>query len=298
MRVKERIKNILQLVPFPAIAMEVIRLVDNPKTSAAKLGQVISQDQALAAKVLKVANSPFYGFPKQISTINFAIVVLGFETLKEIVLSVSLASSLAKRLDSNFDIEKFWRHALACGTTSRILARDFGYRVSGEAFIAGLLHDIGILILAQYFKKEFKEIVTVGNRGDFPFADVEKSFLEGATHAEIGAWLAERWNFPEQLVEAIMYHHTPELAVKNPELVALVNLSETIIRKSGFENIRYADHDKPEDVSVNPATLEILKISEDEINDDFYREYISKISEDLSKNQIFASENEEEHRKG
>lgn len=136
-KIKQKIQSILQLVPFPAVAMEVIRLVDNPKTSASKLGEVISQDQALAAKVLRVANSPFYGFPKQISTINFAIVVLGFETLKEIVLSVSLTSSLASKLDGSFELEKFWRHSLLVGITTKHLAKDFGYRVSGELLQRG-----------------------------------------------------------------------------------------------------------------------------------------------------------------
>jgi HD-like signal output (HDOD) protein len=288
--VKKRIQNILQLVPFPAVAMEVVRLVDNPKTNAAKLGEVISKDQALAAKVLKVANSPFYGFPKQISTINFAIVVLGFETLKEIVLSVSLASSLASKLDKSFDIEKFWRHSLVCGITARYLARDTGYRVAGEAFIAGLLHDIGILILAQYFRKEYQQIVAIGRKGEFTFDQIERSFLEGATHCEVGAWLADRWNFPRQLVEAILYHHQPELAPKNPELTALVNLSETICRKYGIENIEYANHDLIMDVKPNPSVLEILKIDENWIEDGFFESYKDKISADLSKNQIFTGE--------
>ncbi len=287
--IRHRIQNILQLVPFPAIAMEVVRLVENPKTSAAKLGEVISQDQALAAKVLKVANSPFYGFPKQISTINFAIVVLGFETLKEIVLSVSLTSSLVNKLEKDFDIGKFWRHSLLVGIIAKHLARDFGYRISGEAFTAGLLHDIGILVIAQYFKKEFQQIVQVGKRREFPFEQIERRFLDNATHYEIGSWLAERWNFPDQLIEAISYHHQPHLAVKNPQLASLVYLAEYICFKFGVENIEYAGHDETFEENLQ-AVLEILRIDGSFLNDGFIESYKKKIQADLVKNQIFSGE--------
>ncbi len=287
--IKQKIQNIIQLVPFPAVAMEVVRLVDNPKTSAAKLGEVISQDQALAAKVLKVANSPFYGFPKQISTINFAIVVLGFETLKEIVLSVSLASSLASKLDKDFDLEKFWRHSLLVGLMTKHLAKDLNYRVSGEAFIAGLLHDIGILVVAQYFKKEFQQIIQIGKRGEFSFEQIERRFLDNSTHYEIGSLLAEKWNFPDQLVEAIAFHHQPHLAPKNPLLPAIVYLAEYVCFKLGLENIEYADHDKSfaEDL---PSVLEVLKLDESFLNDGFIETYRAKIQADVVKNQIFSGE--------
>jgi HD-like signal output (HDOD) protein len=284
--IKQRIQNILQLVPFPAVAMGVVQLVDNPKTSAAKLGDVISKDQALAAKVLKVANSPFYGFPKQISTINFAIVVLGFETLKEIVLSVSLASSLANKLDKEFDLEKFWKHSLLTGIIPKHLAKDFGYRVAGEAFTAGLLHDVGLLVIAQYFKKEFQTIVQIGKRGEFPFEQIERRFLENSTHFEIGAWLAEKWNFPDQLIEAISFHHQPHLAPKNPQLPALVFLAELICHKLGIENIEYADHDRTFTENLKDV-LNILKLDESFLNDAFIETYKSRIQADIVKNQIY-----------
>ncbi len=287
--IKKKIQNILQLVPFPAVAIEVVRLVDNPKTSAAKLGEVISQDQALAAKVLKVANSPFYGFPKQISTINFAIVVLGFETLKEIVLSVSLASSLANKLDKGFELERFWRHSLLVGITTKHLAKDLGYRVSGEAFTAGLLHDIGILVIAQYFKKEFQEIVQIGRRREFPFEQIEQRFLDNSTHYEIGSWLAEKWNFPDQLVEAISFHHQPHLAPKSSILPSLVYLAEYICAKLGVFNIDYGGHDESFDENFQNV-LEILRLDENFLNDGFFELYRAKIRADFAKNQIFSDE--------
>ena len=103
-------QTIIQLPALPTIAMEVVEMVDNPKTSASKLGRLISTDQALTAKVLKIANSPFYGFPRKISTIDFAIIVLGYDALKEIVISISLVSSLQKKSDRMFDAKVFWDH--------------------------------------------------------------------------------------------------------------------------------------------------------------------------------------------
>ena len=161
--IKEKVQTIIQLPALPTIAMEIVDLVDNPKTSASKLGKLISTDQALTAKVLKIANSPFYGFPRKISTIDFAIIVLGYDALKEIVISISLVSSLQKKSDAMFDAKAFWDHAIMSGVLARRLARDLGYRVSGEVFVGGLLHDMGVSVLHRYFKSEHKRII-----GDHP----------------------------------------------------------------------------------------------------------------------------------
>src|SRR5512135_860462 len=111
--IKERVQTIIQLPALPTIAMEVVEMVDNPKTSASQLGKVVSTDQALTAKVLKIANSPFYGFPKKISTIDFAIIVLGYDALKEIVISISLVSAVVENSDSYFDSRAFRDHSIA-----------------------------------------------------------------------------------------------------------------------------------------------------------------------------------------
>ena len=217
---KEKVQNIIQLPALPAIAVEVASLIDNPNTSVSRITQVISADQVLTAKVLKIANSPFYGFQKKISTLDFAIMVLGFDSLKEILISVSLISAFKKRQDKYFNSREFWEHSLASGIAARTLARQLGYRISGESFIAGLLHDIGILVTHQYFYEDYKRIVETVTEGKATFEDTEQGVLF-ATHGEIGGWLAERWNLPDQLIEAIKFHHRPEMAERNPQLTAL-----------------------------------------------------------------------------
>jgi HD-like signal output (HDOD) protein len=193
--IKDKVQSIIQLPALPTIAMEIVDLVDNPKTSASRLGKLISTDQALTAKVLKIANSPFYGFPRKISTIDFAIIVLGYDALKEIVISISLVSSLQKKSDAMFDAKGFWDHAIMSGVLARRLARDLGYRVSGEVFVGGLLHDMGVSVLHRYFKSEHKRIIEIIRDTDLTALEAEESVL-GVTHADVGGWLAERWNLP------------------------------------------------------------------------------------------------------
>jgi putative nucleotidyltransferase with HDIG domain len=232
---KEKIQNIIQLPALPDHAVEIINMVEDPNVTASALGKVVSKDQVLTAKVLKIANSPFYGFSKRIATIDFAIIVLGFDTLKEVVMSISFISSLNKKLTKGFNSIQFWNHSISCGVISRALARNYGYRVIGEVFIAGLLHDIGILIVNQYFNKQYKEIVKLINDEELTLIEAEKSIFD-VTHAEIGSWLAEKWNFPEQLVESIAYHHNPSNSSNFKEIVSIIHKADFLCQKYKIGN--------------------------------------------------------------
>jgi putative nucleotidyltransferase with HDIG domain len=274
---KEKVQNIIQLPALPAIAVEVASLIDNPDTSVSRLTQVISADQVLTAKVLKIANSPFYGFQKKISTLDFAIMVLGFDSLKEILISVSLISAFKKKQDKYFNSRDFWEHSLASGIAARTLARQLGYRISGESFVAGLLHDIGILVTHQYFYEDYKIIVDTVTDGKATFQDTEQAVLF-ATHGEIGGWLAERWNLPDQLIEAIKFHHKPELAERNPKLTALIHFVDYLCHKLDIGALPYERVD-----TYSLEALKILNISEAEITQSFLDSFGSKLREDLER---------------
>ncbi len=274
---KEKVQNILQLPALPTIAVEVASLIDNPNTSVSKLTQVISADQVLTAKVLKIANSPFYGFQRKISTLDFAIMVLGFDSLKEILISVSLISAFKKKQDKYFNSKEFWEHSLATGIAARTLARQLGYRISGESFVAGLIHDIGILVTHQYFYDDYKQIVDAVTGGRSTFEDMEQSVLF-ATHGEIGAWLAERWNLPEQLIEAIKCHHKPTLAERNPQLTALIHFVDYLCHKLDIGALSYEKVHE-----YDPEALKILNISEAEITQAFFDSFGSRLREDLER---------------
>ncbi len=273
--IKDKIKTILQLPTLPKIATEVVDLVDNPKTNAMKLGRVILSDQGLTAKVLKIANSPFYGFPRRISTVEFAIIVLGFDALKEIVISISLVSALQKKSDDYFQEKDFWDHAITTATVARRLARDLDYRVSGEAFVGGLLHDMGISILHRYFNSEFKQIVEEARSTNCSYIQAEEQVL-GVTHAEVGGWLAERWNLPDHLIDVLFHHHVPEKAEKNPELVALIHCADIIANRLNGIALEY---DK--DIDFSEAALNILTISDRSVLEQYYEKNHNVIDKDI-----------------
>jgi len=140
-RIKKITQSIIGLPTLPAVITQMIGLIDNPKTSGRQVAQLIATDQALTAKILKLANSAFYGFPREIATVQHAVVILGFETVKSLGLSVSVLQRFAGPSDNaQFDRQLFWEHSIACGVSARLLAAKLRYRLPGEAFAAGILH--------------------------------------------------------------------------------------------------------------------------------------------------------------
>ncbi len=273
--IRDKVQTIIQLPALPAIAEEVIEMLENPKTSASEIAKVISMDPALTAKVLKIANSAFYGFPKKISTVDFAIIVLGFETLREIVISISLVSALQDEDNATCTTQQFWDHAIYTGVIGRRLARDLGYRVSGEVFVGGLLHDMGISVLSQHFVPEYKRITEIVRNTDRHWLEVEKSVL-GVTHAEIGGWLADRWNFPSTLIEAVSMHHEPLEARENPELVCIIHCADVIANRLLPNSIEW---DKT--IEFNPAVLERLHLDNPVVLEEYITLYTGIIEADM-----------------
>jgi putative nucleotidyltransferase with HDIG domain len=221
-KIKRITESIISLPTLPTVVSKMIQLVDNPKTSASSLARLIYTDQALTARILKLANSAYYGFPREISTVNMAIVVLGFNTVKEMGLSLSVFEVFKVGPgDAAFDISRFWQHSIGCGSAARMLARRLNYHLTGEAFVAGLLHDIGKIIMRQYMAAEFADIIGKVSGGGMDLDEAEMEVV-GATHAQVGAWLAEKWNLPRFIVDAIAFHHAPGEAREDPVLVGIV----------------------------------------------------------------------------
>jgi HD-like signal output (HDOD) protein len=225
-KIRKKLESIRDLPTIPIVISEVLAAIDNPKMSAANLASIIERDQALTARVLRVANSPFYGFARRISTIDLAIVVMGFNTIKEIVLSLVIQRFFSKVKSKLFDINSFWHYGVFCGSTSRHLARKLGYKLAGEAFVSGLMHDIGVLIIAEYFSEAFKQIKFKVMNDYRSLIDAEMDLLN-TNHCEIGGWIAEKWNLPPQIVQSIRNHHTHFSKFKqNPDNSVDVNIDE------------------------------------------------------------------------
>jgi putative nucleotidyltransferase with HDIG domain len=258
--------NIRNLPSIPEIILQVSRLLDNPMTNASDLAALISKDQGMVAKILTVANSPFYGLSKKISTIEFAIVILGFENIKNIVIALSMIGSF-KGKGKNWDRKKYWYHCLAVASISKRLAEDLGYSKSGEAFTAGLLHDLGIVIIQQYLNNEFNEIWKYVNTRQTLFLEAEKETLN-TTHQEIGNFLAEKWNLPKPISDSILFHHNPGLASENQILVSIVHLADYL-----SEEFDYGRFEWDKDIQIDPSIIGPLGLSDEVYMKEFIESY-------------------------
>lgn len=234
---RSTIEGISTLPTLPAVIDRISRLLENPRTSAEEIGRAITVDQSLASKVLKLVNSAFYGFPGRISTITHAIVILGFSTVKNIVLTASIFDAFRKRgaQHPGFNMEEFWFHSIACGAASQSIARHVGFEEKETCFIAGLIHDIGKIIEARYLPKEFAEIVKTTQQKEILFYESE-SELFAVTHEDIGGILAERWNLPQNLRQAVLHHHAPVPNRDHYMVSAVVQCADVFVRAMDYGN--------------------------------------------------------------
>ena len=231
----ERIKNVASKVgnlpTLPTIVARMIELADNPKTEMDTLAQLISTDPSLTARILKSANSPYYELSREISTPDTAIVVMGYKAVKEIGLSLSVFDSF-KNIGTmkRFDIHKYLEHSVEVGTAARESAKTLFPDEAGELYVAGLLHDIGKMILIQYMPQDFYEVLDFSEENKIPFFEAEQEVL-GITHSEIGYIIAERWNLPEKIAALIRHHHSPADAPENfAAQTAIINEADLKLR--------------------------------------------------------------------
>lgn len=229
------INRVDELSEVPQIAFRAIELLNNPDTDVSGLAEVISSDQALTAKLLRLCNSVYYGLPRKVTTISEAVMIVGFTSIKSLVLMITTQSTLNKGLlGYKIGPGDFWRHSLNTAETARFLAQKIGYAKPEESFIAGLIHDIGKMVLNQYALPEVYRATNLAQKERLPIFQAEQKIL-GFDHAEVGAGLAERWNFPPVLVESIRRHHSFEPYQEGTVtqlLPSLVGLSNLIAKQS------------------------------------------------------------------
>ena len=278
-RLRQMTEKIIGLPTLPTIVTQLIAVVGDPASSARQIAQLVSTDQALTAKILKVANSAFYGFSREIATVQLAIVVLGIEMVKNIGLSVAVLKRFSQGREHDlFDRQRFWEHAIGAGVAARMLARKFyDRRKADEAFVAGVLHDIGKLILIEYFYDEFVEALTLAADKEIAIVDAEEQVL-GVSHADVGGWLAEKWNLPPHLVNAIAYHHRPfEQDTPVPEdLVVITHMGNALIR-----HCRVGNSGDQQLASLQDQVAKLFKkgrdISDDVLFDTLYTDLESEL---------------------
>ena len=225
-----KIKGLKDLPTLPTMLVECNKLLEDPNVSANQLAKIIKADQAVSSKVLKLVNSAFYGLSGKVGTISQGIVILGFSTVRNIILSLSVLDLLPKDADlGEFDISDLWKHSLGCAIISRVFAQRIGIKDPEEVFIAGLLHDIGKIIIAKLFREEFVTILKTTHQEKKLFIDAERDVL-GTTHDQIGGMLAKNWQLPATLSESISFHHNGEKTMKHAKLVYTIKLADIVTR--------------------------------------------------------------------
>lgn len=246
--------NINNLPTTPQILREALDLLNNPNSNNQSLGRAISKDQGLVTKILMIANSPLLGLHRKVTTIDYAILVLGHGEIKNIVTVLSVLESFKNKTDKYLDQKEFWMHSYITGTAARRLAEDFDFPNEGEAFIAGFLHDIGISVVHKFFHSNFIEIFKQVNESGITYQEAELNVL-GMTHQQIGHYLMERWNFPGQLCDAILNHHNPEHSMNNKQLSSIIHFADYMTQKLQIGNT-YWDNN----LQLNLEELGLLRI--------------------------------------
>ena len=226
--IRKRVEALKSVPTMPGIFDKITRLIDRPETNATDIANVISSDQALSAKVLRLVNSTFYGFPGRISNVTHALIILGFDVVKGLVLSTSVFDMmLAKGLSG------LWEHSLGCAITAGVIARKIKHRDPEEVSVAALLHDLGKVIIKIEVQEESSLIEEAVEKKEISVYEAEEDIL-GFNHATVGKWLSKKWNLPRTLADPIAYHHSPGLAKLAPQQTAIVHLADVLVRARDF----------------------------------------------------------------
>ena len=234
--IRRALQSIEDLPALPVVMTRVLEVVGDSGSSAKTLSDIISYDQAITARVLRLANSALYGFPREITTVHQAVVMLGFNTIRNLVMGISVYGALSMRSISKtgFDRKEFWIHSVGSAIAAKLIAKEAGFNDIETPFAAGLLHDIGRIVLDCYFHEEYEAVLKRAVEEDVPLSALEQEILE-IDHAEVGGWLADRWLFPPPLINAIMYHHN--LAATEAEFVdltAITCLANALTKQEGI----------------------------------------------------------------
>ena len=269
---KRKLDKIDNLPTLPTIALEVNKLLQDYNTSIKKLSTIIENDQAIAAKILKLVNSAFFGLRSKVGNIPHAIILLGFNTVRNAVLSVSVIKLISEISDmEDFRINDFWTHSISVAVTSKQIAQTTCLHNPDDCFIGGLLHDIGKLILVNNLESLFTEVWKLKREENLSFYEAEKK-VGSMNHAQIGSYLTAKWKLPNYLSDAIARHHSLSDMAVDVNLLKIIYSANIIINNTPiFEAGTYDQLDLPVDI--------ITKIKDRQVANEWFKNLSAEIDE-------------------
>jgi len=229
MEAVDLIKGSVKLATLPEVFTKINEMVDDPSSSASDIGKFISQDPGLTARLLKIANSPLYGFPSRIDTVSRAITIIGTRGLRDLILATSVINNFTRMPSDHIDMQKFWSHSLYCGVIARLIAVKCNALHTEPFFVSGLLHDIGQLIILNKLPEMSRETQMRANDGAIALNEIEQEVI-GFDHARVGAELLRDWRLPETIIDSTEYHHEPSKAELSPLGASIVHIASELAR--------------------------------------------------------------------
>ncbi|HEX2956389.1 MAG TPA: HDOD domain-containing protein [Chitinispirillaceae bacterium] len=235
----QKLELIEKLPTLPAVVNQITQLIQSNRSNMAQIASVIMRDQAIASRVIRLVNSAYYGLKTRVTSIQQAITLLGLNSVRNIVTGVAIVKTFEEENGSvsTFDRQKFWLSTFCCALLSKNIAQYRGAGNVEDYFLGGLLHDVGILVLDQFFHDEFNNVINGCLQCGDQYFEVENRIL-GTNHCEIGDYLAKRWKLPDILANCMRAHHQPLFAVKDPDtnidLLFTVHIADAFTQKVGF----------------------------------------------------------------
>lgn len=271
---QKAIGKVTEISSLPEITTKIVEVVEDPRATAHDMHDIVRNDPALAAKILKVVNSAFYGLPSQIASLDRAILMLGLSAVKNIALAASLSRMFkADAISEQFAARDLWRHCIAVGVSARQIADAVRAPSPDETFVAGLVHDMGLIVAQQLFAAKLKDVVDLCFASPQKFCPAEDRII-GADHQALGGALAARWKFPPGLRYVIAYHHEPWTL--QPDLqrsVAMIYLADTLCSKGRYGFWLTAQLQEPD-----AAALKIIGLTHEQLAE-FAEELPARVEE-------------------
>ncbi|MDH3327047.1 MAG: HDOD domain-containing protein [Gammaproteobacteria bacterium] len=224
---KQLVKDVRDIYSLPTIYYRVDKAINDPATSNAQIGSILSEDVGLSARLLKLSNSAFYNFPSKIDTITAAISVIGTKQVRDLVLASSVIKMFEGIPEDLVKLDSFWAHCIGCGVVARVIAGINRERNVESFFVAGILHDIGSLLIYSKMGEKATEVIRYVNEHQCTLHEAEMKCI-GFTHTQVGGYLLKQWKLPKNLIEAVYYHHRPISSRSYPVFASAIHIADII----------------------------------------------------------------------